>query len=60
MLINADKYSGYGIGFDSKGSFVHADETYGVNVIIFGADLSSFTHDNNKANNILVLGKDFN
>ena len=60
---NADisncKYSGYGIGFDTKGSFLHADGTYGVNVIIFGADLSSSTHVNNKANNILVLGKDF-
>ena len=60
---NADiskyKYSGYGIGFDSKGSFLHADGTYGVNVIIFGADLSSSAHANNRANNILVLGKDF-
>ena len=38
---------------------MHADGTYGVNVIIFGADLSSSTHANNKTNNILVLGKDF-
>ena len=30
-----------------------------MNVIIFGADLSSSTHANNTANNILVLGKDF-
>ena len=48
---NADiskyNYSGYGIGFDSKGSFLHADGTYGVNVIIFGADLDSSTHTNN-------------
>ena len=60
---NADiskyKYSGYGIGFESKRSFLHANRTYGVNVIIFGADLSSSTHANNRANNILVLGKDF-
>ena len=28
-------------------------------VIIFGADLSSSTHANNKTGNILVLGKDF-
>ena len=60
---NADiskyNYSGNGIGFDSKGSFSHADGTYGVNVIIFGAHLSSSTHANNRANNILVLGKDF-
>ena len=39
--------------------FLHADGTYGVNVIIFGADLSSSTHANHRANNILVLGKDF-
>ena len=44
---------------DSKESFLHADETYGVNVIIFGADLSCSTHANNRANNILVLGKNF-
>ena len=60
---NADiskyKYSEYGIGFNLKGSFLHADGTYGVNIIIFGADLSGSTHANNRANNILVLGKDF-
>ena len=60
---NADisryNYSGYGIGFDSKGIFLHSGGTYGVNVIIFGADLSSSTHANDRANNILVLGKDF-
>ena len=27
--------------------------------MIFGADLSSFIHANNRANNTLVLGKDF-
>ena len=32
---------------------------YGRNVIIFGADLSSSTHANNKTESILVLGKDF-
>ena len=41
--ISKYKYSGYCIGFDSKGSFLHADGAYGVNVIIFGADLSSST-----------------
>ena len=60
---NADiskyKYSGYGVGFDSKGSFLHADGTYGVNIIIFGADLSSSTHANNRANNTVILRKDF-
>ena len=42
---NADidkcKYSGYGIGFDSRGSFTHPSGGDGRNVIIFGAVLSS-------------------
>ena len=55
-----DKYkcSGY-IAFDSRGSFSHPSEGYGGNVIIFGIDLSSSTHSNNKTESILVLGKDF-
>ena len=53
-------YAGYGIGFDSKGTFSHRDgSTFGQNVIIFGADMSSSIHANNGANNILILGKDF-
>ena len=59
---NADidqyKYSGYGIGFDRKGEF-NFGNGFGRNCIIFGADLSSTSHANNKKNNILVLGKDF-
>ena len=47
-------YSGYGIAFDSKGSFYILQ-----NVIIFGTDLGSSVHANNRANNILVLRKDF-
>ena len=57
--ISKNKYSGYGIGFDSKESFTHPSGGYGRNVIIFGADLSSSTHANNKARSILVIGKDF-
>ena len=60
---NADiskyNYSGYVITFDSKGSFLHSDGNYGVNVKIFGPDLSSSIHANNKANNVFVLGKGF-
>ena len=52
-------YSGYGIAFDSKGSFLHPSRGYGKNVIIFAADLSSSVHANNRANNVLVLGKEF-
>ena len=59
---NADidkyKYSGYGIGFDRGGEFSFGNEL-GRNCIIFGADMSSSLHVNNKKINILVLGKDF-
>ena len=41
------KYSGYSIGFDSRGSFTHPSGGYGKNNIIFGADLRSSTHANN-------------
>ena len=55
-----DKYkcSGYGIGFDRHGEFIFGNG-FGRNCIIFGADLSSSSHANNKKNNIFVLGKDF-
>ena len=60
---NADidkyKYCGYGIGFDSRGTFSHPSGGFGKNVIIFGADMSSSAHANNKTRSILVLGKDF-
>ena len=57
--IDKYKYSGYGIGFDSRRCFTHPSGAYGKNVIIFGADLSNSTHANNKTRSILVLGKDF-
>ena len=60
---NADidqyKYSDCGIGFDRKGEFSFGSRRFGKNCIIFGADMSSSSHANNKRNNILVLGKDF-
>ena len=56
--IDKYKYSGYGIGFDSKGTFSHPSGGDGRDVIIFGADTSSSVHANNKTS-ILVLGKDF-
>ena len=34
------KYSGYGIGFDRKGFFLHPSGGTGRNVIIFGVDMS--------------------
>ena len=57
--IDQYKYSGYGIGFDSRGTFSHPSRGFGKNVITFGADLSSSVHANNKTRNILVLRKDF-
>ena len=57
--IDKYKYSGYGIGLYSRGSFSHSSGGDGRNVIIFGADMSSSAHANNKSGSILVLGKDF-
>ena len=49
---NADigkyKYSGYGIGFDRRSSFSFASGGFGQNVLIFGADMSSSIHIDNK------------
>ena len=52
------KYSGYGIGFDSRGSFSHSDSiSNACNVITFGPDLSESVRSSNKTSNDLVLGK---
>ena len=59
---NADldkyKYTGYGIGFDSRSEFLFTDGSYGKNVIIFGADMSSFVHVDNKGKDILILSEE--
>ena len=54
---NIDKYgcSGYGIGFDRRGRFSFPGRGFGQNVIIFGADMSSSTHTDNKKKDILIL-----
>ena len=41
-------YSGYGIGFDRRGSFSFPGGGYGQNVLIFGVDMSFTTHIDNK------------
>ena len=41
-------YSGYGIGFDRRGRFSFPGGGFGQNVIIFGADMSSSAHIDNK------------
>ena len=57
---NADidqyKYSGYGVGFDRKNEFSFGNG-YGKNVIIFGANMNSAVHVDNKKKDILILGK---
>ena len=61
MTKNADideyGYSGYGIGFDRRSSFSFPSGRFGQNILIFGADMSSSAHINNKKKDILVLGK---
>ena len=54
--VNKYKYSGYGIAFDGKGSFSFPGGGYGKNVIIFGADMNSSPHIDNKGKDILILG----
>ena len=51
------KYSGYCIGFDGRGVFTHPTGSFGNNAIIFGADMSSSVHIDNKGKDILILGK---
>ena len=57
---NADidkyKYSGYGIGFDRRSSFSFPGGGFAQNVLIFGVDMSSSPHLDNKKKDILVLG----
>ena len=50
-------YSGYGIGFDRRSSFSFPGGGFGQNVLIFGVDMSSSAHIDNKKKDILVLRK---
>ena len=58
---NADidkyKYSGYGIGFGRRSSFSFPSGGFGQNILIFGVDMSSSVHIDNKKEYVLVLGK---
>ena len=49
--------TGCDIGFDSQSEFLFSDGSYGKNVIIFGADMSSSVHVDNKEKDILILGE---
>ena len=57
--VNIDQYgySGYGIGFDRRSSYSFPGGGFGQNVLIFGADMSSSAHIDNKKKDILVLRK---
>ena len=50
-------YSGHEIGFDRKSGFSFPGGGFGQNVIIFGVDMSSSVHVDNKKKDILILGK---
>ena len=58
---NADiekyKYCGYGIGFDRPSSFSFTGGGFSHNFLIFGADMSTSIHIDNKGKDILVLGR---
>ena len=49
-------YSGYGIEIDRRSSFSFSGGGFGQNVLIFGVDMSSSPHIDNKKEDILVLG----
>ena len=51
------KHSGYGIRFDRRSSFSFSGGGFGQNVLIFGADMSTSMHIDNKKKDILVLGR---
>ena len=61
LVKNADidkyKYSGYGILFDRRGTSSFPTIGFGYNGIVFGVDMSSSVHVDNKEKDILILGK---
>ena len=56
MDVDLYRYLGYGIVFDRKGFYSIGDEV-GRNVIIFGVDMNSSPHINQKGKDFLILGK---
>ena len=45
------------MGFDSRSEFLLSDGSMGKNVIVFGADMNSSVHIDNKGKDILILGE---
>ena len=58
---NADfdkyEYSGYGIGFDRRGSFSFPGGEYGQNILIVGVDMSFSAHIDNKKRHISIRNR---
>ena len=50
-------YSGYGIGFDRRSSFSFPSGGFGQNIIVFGVDMSSSPHIDNKKKDMLIPGR---
>ena len=46
------KYSGYGIEFDRRSSFSFPSDGFGQNVLLFGTDMSTSIHIDNKKSHI--------
>ena len=57
ILILISIHSGYGIGFDRRGTFSFSSSGFCCNAIIYGVDMSSSVHVNNKKKDILILGE---
>ena len=53
--IDKYQYSGYGIGFDRRSSFIFPSCWLGQNVVIFGVNISSFVDVDNKKKYSLIL-----
>ena len=54
--IDKYRYSGYETGFDRRGIFSFPGGGFGKNVKMFGADMNSSIHVDNKEKDILILG----
>ena len=58
---NADigkyKYFGYGIGFDRRGAYLLPSSRFGRNLMIFGVDMRSSVHVNDKDKDVSILGR---
>ena len=57
-VIDKYGYSGYGMGLDRRSSFSFSGGGFGPNIILFGVDMSSSVHFDNKKKDISVLGKE--